>query len=105
MRSRDFGPLETTVNDQDFLVERRGFEPLTSAVQAPARLTGSSLPFVGDVGVVRDNATQLKFTPGSMGSRIDERGTAVCLSQLNPRPVTAQSCTRVDDRDGCRTGD
>ena len=28
----------------DFLVERRGFEPLTSAVQAPARLTGSSLP-------------------------------------------------------------
>ena len=32
----------------DFLVERRGFEPLTSAVQAPARLTGSSLPFVGD---------------------------------------------------------
>jgi hypothetical protein len=35
----------------DFLVERRGFEPLTSAVQAPARLTGSSLPFlVGDVG-------------------------------------------------------
>ena len=35
----------------DYLVERRGFEPLTSAVQAPARLTGSSLPFlVGDVG-------------------------------------------------------
>jgi hypothetical protein len=66
-------------------VERRGFEPLTSAVQAPARLTGSSLPFlVGDVGVVRDNATQLKFTPGSMGSRIDERGTAVCLAAQPP---------------------
>jgi hypothetical protein len=31
-------------------VELRGFEPLTSAVQAPARLTGSSLPFVGDGG-------------------------------------------------------
>ena len=31
----------------DFLVERRGFEPLTSAVQAPARLTGSSFPFLG----------------------------------------------------------
>ena len=31
----------------DFLVERRGFESLTSAVQAPARLTGSSLPFLG----------------------------------------------------------
>jgi hypothetical protein len=28
-------------------VELRGFEPLTSAVQAPARLTGSSLPFLG----------------------------------------------------------
>jgi hypothetical protein len=62
---------ETTVVSTDFLVERRGFEPLTSAVQAPARLTGSSLPFlgrlVGDVGVVRDNAKQLKFTPGSTG--------------------------------------
>jgi hypothetical protein len=33
----------------DYLVDRRGFEPLTSAVQAAARLTGSSLPrrFVG----------------------------------------------------------
>ena len=30
-----------------FLEERRGFEPLTSAVQAPARLTGSNLPFLG----------------------------------------------------------
>jgi hypothetical protein len=29
-----------------FLVERRGFEPLTSAVRAPARLTGSSLLFL-----------------------------------------------------------
>ena len=28
------------------LAELRGFEPLTSAVQAPARLTGSSLPFL-----------------------------------------------------------
>ena len=27
--------------------ELRGFEPLTSAVQAPARLTGSRLPFLG----------------------------------------------------------
>ena len=32
---------------RDFLVELRGFEPLTSAVQASARLTGSSLPFLG----------------------------------------------------------
>jgi len=30
----------------EWLVEVRGFEPLTSAVQAPARLTGSSLPFL-----------------------------------------------------------
>jgi hypothetical protein len=29
----------------DYLVELRGFEPLTSAVQAPARVTGSSLLF------------------------------------------------------------
>jgi hypothetical protein len=34
----------------DWMVELRGFEPLTSAVPASARLTGSSLPFVGDVG-------------------------------------------------------
>jgi hypothetical protein len=32
-------------------------------------------------------------------------GTAVCLSQLNARPVAAQSSTRVDDRKGRRTGD
>ena len=31
----------------DYLVERRGFEPLTSAVLAPARVTGSSLSFLG----------------------------------------------------------
>ena len=38
----------------DFPVELRGFEPQTSAVQAPARLTGSSLPFlVGDVDHLR----------------------------------------------------
>jgi hypothetical protein len=30
----------------DFLVELRGFEPLTSSAQPPARLTGS-LPFLG----------------------------------------------------------
>jgi hypothetical protein len=59
---------ETAPARAGFLVERRGFEPLTSVVQAPARLTGSSLPFlVGDVGLVRDNAKQLKFTPGSAG--------------------------------------
>ena len=28
----------------DFLVELRGFEPLTSAVQAPARFTAPPLP-------------------------------------------------------------
>jgi hypothetical protein len=39
-------PRETTAARADFLVELRGFEPLTSAVQAPAGLTGSSLPFL-----------------------------------------------------------
>ena len=37
----------TTVVSTDFLVELRGFEPLISAVQAPARLTRSSLAFLG----------------------------------------------------------
>jgi hypothetical protein len=54
-------------------------------------------------GVVRHNTKQLKLIP--TGSRIDERGTAVCLSQLNARPVAAKSSTRVDDRNGCRAGD
>jgi hypothetical protein len=31
------------------------------------------------------------------GSRIDGRGTAVCLSQFNGRPVAAQESTRVDN--------
>ena len=30
----------------DYLVELRGFEPLTSAVQAPARFTASPLPIL-----------------------------------------------------------
>jgi hypothetical protein len=33
IRSRDFGALGTTAADQDFLVELRGIEPLTSAVR------------------------------------------------------------------------
>jgi hypothetical protein len=35
------------------LVERRGFEPPTSAAQAPARLTGSSLPITTEPGWCR----------------------------------------------------
>jgi hypothetical protein len=51
-------------------VDLRGLEPLTFAVEVPARLTGSSLPFLGgDVGGVRDDAKQLKLTPGQRGSR------------------------------------
>jgi hypothetical protein len=40
----------------DYLVEQRGFEPLTSAVQAPARFTASSLPVLqsGRNGLRRD---------------------------------------------------
>jgi hypothetical protein len=34
-----------------------------------------------DACVVHHNTKQLKFTPGQRGSRIDERGTAVCLSR------------------------
>ena len=60
---------EVTSVCADFLVERRGFEPLTSAVQAPARLTGSSLPFLGgsSATLALCATTQLKFTPGSTG--------------------------------------
>ena len=57
-----------------------------------------------DVRVVHHNTKQLKFTPGSNGL-LASVGTAVCLSQLNARPVAAQSSTRVDDRKGRRTGD
>ena len=45
-----FADGEITSICADYLVDRRGFEPLTSAVQAPAGLTGGSLLFlVGDV--------------------------------------------------------
>src|SRR5580704_8634430 len=37
IRSRDFGALGTTAADQDFLVELRGFEPLTSAMRSRRR--------------------------------------------------------------------
>jgi hypothetical protein len=47
--SQDLGTQETTSVRADYLVELRGFEPLTSAVQEPARLTGISLRvLVGD---------------------------------------------------------
>ena len=36
--------IRSSLGRRACLVERRGFEPLTSAVQAPARLTGSCLP-------------------------------------------------------------
>jgi hypothetical protein len=42
--SDDFRTGETTAARADFLVELRGFEPLTSAAQAPARRTAASLP-------------------------------------------------------------
>jgi hypothetical protein len=41
-----FGAPGTTTTDEDFLVELRGFKPLTSAVQASARLTVPALPRV-----------------------------------------------------------
>jgi hypothetical protein len=47
-----------------------------------------------DVRVVHHNTKQLKFTPGSNGLLgLTSVGTAVCLSQLNARPVAAQSST------------
>jgi hypothetical protein len=39
--SLDFGAGETTVVRADFLVELRGFEPLTSVVQALVRGDGA----------------------------------------------------------------
>jgi hypothetical protein len=45
--SRHSEGRESTPIPTNFLVELRGFEPLTSAVPSAARLTSSSLPFVG----------------------------------------------------------
>ena len=42
---------------RDFLVERRGFEPLTSVVQAPVRLMGSSLPITTESRMVSNAFT------------------------------------------------
>jgi hypothetical protein len=46
-RGKDRRPWRLPGSCADFLVELRGFEPLTFAVPAPTRLTGSSLPFLG----------------------------------------------------------
>ena len=43
----------------DYLVERRGFEPLTSAVLAPARVIGSSLLFLGGSLATPSSPTRL----------------------------------------------
>jgi hypothetical protein len=52
----------------DYLVERRGFEPLTSAEQAPARLTGSSLPFLRGSSATSATTRALRgFEPGHRG--------------------------------------
>jgi hypothetical protein len=79
--------------------ELRGFKPLTSAVQAPACLTGSSLPFLdgssATSALCATTRSSCNSRRGQRGSRIDGRGTAVCLSQLNARPVAAQTCTRL----------
>jgi hypothetical protein len=66
----------------DFLVERRGFEPLASAVQAPARLTGSSLPFLG--GSLATSAT--------VGAALAPPVPAPCVaSASNVSPVSTRT--------------
>ena len=73
------------------MVERRGFEPLTAAVEARARLTGSSLPFlVGDVGIVRDNAKRSRTTAHPRLRSPSERPSGG-VGQANPAGPEAGS--------------
>jgi hypothetical protein len=81
-------PRLSTAADQDFVVELRGFEPLTSAVQAPARLTGSSLPFVGG-----SSATSRQLEP-ALAQRLFQR-------PASPAPRTSRRSRR--ERPGCRS--
>jgi hypothetical protein len=61
----------------------RGFEPLTSAVQAPARLTGSSLPFLGG-----SSATSATAGAGISPTRVP----APCVaSASNVSPVSTRT--------------
>ena len=65
-------------------------EPLTSAVQAPARLTGSSLPFlVGDVGDSWSSIAQRLFQPcvasASTVSPVSTRTIPGCRSAASKR--------------------
>jgi hypothetical protein len=63
---------EITLICADFLVERRGFEPLTSAVQAPARLTGSSHPFLGGSSATAGaGLTSLPTNAGTAGAHLN----------------------------------
>ena len=56
----------------DFLVELRGFEPLTSAVQAPVRLTGSSRPFLGGSSATAGaGLTSLPTNAGTAGAHLN----------------------------------
>ena len=69
------------------LVERRGFEPLTSAVQAPARLTGSSLPFLCGW-----STTSVTARAGPLAQSLFQRPPNVTALPRDPRwPLGANS--------------
>jgi hypothetical protein len=59
-------------------VELRGFEPLTSAVQASARLTGSSLPFLG----------------GSLATSAHGQMWSLCAARTLTAAKLAKNCLR-----------
>jgi hypothetical protein len=58
----------------DFLVELRGFEPLLSAVQAPARLTGPPLPvlqgLIADARLWIPRRRRGRWRSGSLGAQL-----------------------------------
>jgi hypothetical protein len=85
--SRDFGDLETTAVNQDFLVELRGFEPLTSAEQAPVRGDGAGLI------LPRARPGSLLFDRSSLFLRIN---SLFCF--LGNFPATHCSEYRIQDK-------
>ena len=71
--SQDLGTQETTSVRADFLVELRGFEPLTSVAQTSARLT--ALPHPVPEGLLPKTRRWIRPSPLSRGLSLSPSGS------------------------------
>jgi hypothetical protein len=96
----------------DYLVEQRGFEPLTSAVQAPARFTASSLPVLqsGRNGLRRDGFRRRFVSlrnagPVLIADRNEPRyDVGPPIFTMRPSRRSQRACRASCRRGGCSSG-